>query len=109
MSTIQSSLPSLAQSLLSLSAQTQSSTSGSSQSSSSPAPAADTLTLSSSDPTTLAEALAQTGQQNIFAALANPAEALTANQSAISLFSSQSATALQAQGAPSADAVLSLG
>lgn len=101
MSTIHPNLPQLAQSLLDLSGQTQPANSGSVSDASIPsaAPSGDTLTLSAaSQPSDLSAAEAQIAQQNQLAALANPDEALAANQSAIAFLTSQPDTALAAQG-----------
>ncbi len=111
MSTIQSNSSVLLQSILSLSAQTQPATSGASSSGSAtpPAPATDTLSLTgSAQPTDLVAAFAQIEQQNQFSALADPAAALAANQSATAFLGAQPHVALAAAGNLDAASALSL-
>jgi hypothetical protein len=111
MNSITNSSESLAQALLSLSNQTQPSTTAddSDQLLQALSSASDTLTLSSaqsasgSDPSSI-----EVAQQNFLSALADPDQALAATQSAISLISTAPDTAVAAQAAQNAQAVLGL-
>jgi hypothetical protein len=111
MNSITNSSDSLAQALLSLSTQTQPSSAAddSDQLLQALASASDTLTLSSaqsapgSDPSSI-----EVAQQNFLSALADPGQALSATQSAISLINTAPDTAVLAQAGQNAQAVMGL-
>jgi hypothetical protein len=114
MSTIPTSLPSLASALLDLSNQTapaaQNTSAGANLTlpTDSSSAGTDTLDLSQTAAAQLQAAEAQIAQQNSASTLADSAAALTANNSAISFLGQDPTLAQAAQSSPSAAAVLSL-